>query len=44
MERQWCVVEKITLQNEQNGYSVIKCRAKGYSDLVIEASLSAWYK
>ena len=34
MERLWCVVERITYQNEQNGYSVIKCRAKGYSELV----------
>ncbi len=29
-----CVVERITYQNAQNGYSVIKCRAKGFSDLV----------
>lgn len=29
-----CVVERITYQNEQNGYTVIKCKAKGYSDLV----------
>ena len=43
MERLRCVVERITYQNEQNGYSVIKCRAKGYSDLVIEARLSVWY-
>ena len=34
MERLRCVVEHITYQNEQNGYSVIKCRAKGYNDLV----------
>ena len=34
MERLRCVVERITYQNEQNGYSVIKCKAKGYSDLV----------
>ena len=43
MERLRCVVERITYQNVQNGYSVIKCRAKGYSDCVIEASLSAWF-
>jgi hypothetical protein len=24
-----CVVERITYQNEQNGYTVIKCKAKG---------------
>ena len=34
MERLRCVVERITYQNEQNGYSVIKCRAKGYTDLI----------
>ncbi len=34
MEKLRCAVERITCQNEQNGYSVIKCRAKGYSDLV----------
>ena len=28
------MIERITYQNEQNGYSVIKCKAKGYSDLV----------
>lgn len=33
MERLRCVVERITYQNEQNGYSVIKCKAKGYSEL-----------
>ena len=34
MDQLRCVVERITFHNEQNGYSVIKCRAKGYSDLV----------
>ena len=34
MEHLRCVVERITYQNAQNGYSVIKCRAKGYSDFV----------
>ncbi len=34
MEKLRCAVERITYQNEQNGYSVIKCRAKGYKDLV----------
>ena len=29
-----CVVERITYQNPQNGYSVIKCRAKNFQDLV----------
>ena len=34
MERLRCVVERITYQNEKNGYSVLKCRAKEYRDLV----------
>lgn len=29
-----CVVERITYQNPENGYSVLKCRVKNYSDLV----------
>ena len=29
-----CVVERITYQNPENGYSVIKCRVSGESDLV----------
>ena len=34
MENLRCVVERITYQNEKNGYSVIRCRAKGFQDLV----------
>jgi len=34
MEKLRCVVERITYHNEMNGYSVIRCRAKGFSDLV----------
>ena len=34
MERLRCVVERITYQNETNGYTVIKCREKNYHDLV----------
>ena len=34
MERLRCVVDIITYQNETNGYTVIKCRAKNYQDLV----------
>ena len=34
MDRLRCVVERITYQNEQNGYSVIKVKARGYNDLV----------
>lgn len=29
-----CVVERITYQNPENGYSVMKVRVKGYNDLV----------
>ena len=34
MEKLRCVVERITYHNEMNGYSVIRCRARGFSDLV----------
>ena len=34
MEYLRCVVERITYQNSQNGYTVIKCKARGYSDLI----------
>ena len=34
MEYLRCVMERITYQNETNGYAVIKCRAKGFTDLV----------
>ena len=34
MDRLRCVIERVTYQNETNGYSVIKCRAKGYADLI----------
>lgn len=29
-----CVVERVTYQNPENGYSVLKVRVKGYDDLV----------
>ena len=29
-----CVVERITYQNPENGYTILKCRVKDYSDLV----------
>ncbi len=29
-----CVVEIITYQNTENGYTVLKCRAKNFQDLV----------
>ena len=28
------IVERITFQSPETGYSVLKCRAKGYSDLI----------
>ncbi|HOO80489.1 MAG TPA: ATP-dependent RecD-like DNA helicase [Lachnospiraceae bacterium] len=29
-----CVVERITYQNPENGYTILKCRVKDYTDLV----------
>lgn len=34
MEHLRCVVERITYQNTENGYTVLKCAVKNYSDLV----------
>lgn len=34
MDKLRCVVERVTYRNEGNGYSVIKTRVKGYSDLI----------
>ena len=34
MEHLRCVVERITYQNTDNGYTVLKCAVKNYSDLV----------
>ncbi len=34
MQKIRCVVERITYQNPENGYSVLKCRVKDYSELV----------
>lgn len=34
MEYLRCVVERITYQNTENGYTVLKCAAKNYKDLV----------
>ena len=34
MEKINCVIERITYHNDQNGYSVIKVAAKGYSDII----------
>ncbi|MFI3177213.1 MAG: ATP-dependent RecD-like DNA helicase [Eubacteriales bacterium] len=29
-----CIVERITYQNPENGYTILKCRVKGYGELV----------
>ena len=29
-----CIIERITYQNPENGYSVLNCRVKDYYDLV----------
>lgn len=34
MDQIRCVIERITYQNEETGYTVIRCRAKGYQELV----------
>ena len=34
MSKLRCVVERITYQNPENGYSVMKVKVKGYDDLV----------
>ena len=34
MEQLHCAVERITYRNEENGYTVLRCRAKGFQDLV----------
>ena len=39
MEKLRCVVERITYHNEMNGYSVIRCRARGFGELVTVVGL-----
>ena len=34
MQKLRCVIERITYQNPENGYSVMKVKVKDYSDLV----------
>ena len=34
MEKLRAVVERITYQNPENGYTVLKCRVRGFDDLV----------
>lgn len=35
-----CVVERITYQNPENGYSVMRVKVKSYDDLVTLVGLS----
>ena len=37
MDRVRCVVERITYQNEQNGYTVIRLRGNGFCYLLMKA-------
>ena len=34
MDKLKCVIEQITFRNDQNGFSVIRCNARGYPDIV----------
>ena len=34
MQKLRCVVERITYQNPENGYSVMRVKVKGYDELV----------
>ena len=34
MDRLRCIVERLTYVNEDNGYTVLRARAKGFKDLV----------
>ncbi len=42
MEHLRCVVERITYQNADNGYTVLKCAVKNYSDLVTVVGTMAY--
>ena len=37
MQKLRCIIERITYQNFQNEYSVIKVKVKGYNDLLTHA-------
>lgn len=39
MEHLRCVVERITYQNAENGYTVLRCAAKGSKDLITVVGL-----
>ena len=41
MDHLHCVVQRITYANEQNGYTVLKCSAKGYQHLSRDEDLSS---
>ncbi len=34
MDKLQCVIERVTYHNDQNGYSVVKVSAKGFSDII----------
>ena len=34
MEQLRCAVERITYRNDESGYTVLRCRARGYQDLI----------
>ena len=34
MEQIWCIVERITFQEEERGFSVLRCRLKGQENLI----------
>ena len=38
-----CVVERITFQNPENGYTVLKVAVKGYDELVTVVGIIAIY-
>ena len=39
MEQLRCIVERITYQNAENGYTVLRCQVKGYQDLITAVGL-----
>ena len=44
MEHLRCVIERITYQNAENGYTVLKCAVKNYSDLVTVVGYPCWLR
>ena len=41
MEHIGGMVERITYENEENGFCVIKIKSKGYSDVTVVGNLAA---